>query len=116
MRRTVFVVLALALSTLALPAAPAAAHDQPNRCGSDAGEGAGWWKLRAHGVGCKKARRVANKWERKCIANGPCDNPTRINRIEPGWTCRWGDSGYESVFVRCKAHKGDGIVHFYWGS
>ena len=58
----------VAAGTLPL-APPAAAHDEPRRCGHSAGPGAGWFKLRAHGpVGCEKARRVARR-------AGPTEQP-----------------------------------------
>ena len=103
---------------LAMPlysAAPAAAHDAPNRCGAKHGTGAGWWKVRGHNVRCKKARRVARRWEQKCVANGcPRRRATRIH-VRPGYRCRYRDAGHESVKVRCTA-EGNRVVHFFWGS
>ncbi len=44
------------------------AHNAPKRCGSKPGLGFGWAKVRAHGpVWCRKARKVARRWERKII-------------------------------------------------
>ena len=80
--------------------------------------GAGWFKLRAHGVWCRKARAVANEWERICVAGArrcPSDRSYRID-VAPGFRCRHWQSGYETVFVKCAASGGSKIVHFYWGS
>lgn len=115
MKRTLAVALAVSLAALLLPMSPASAHDQPRRCGRSAGDGAGWWKLRAHGVKCRKARKVANRWEDKCIWKGPCNEPARVN-VSPGWRCWWRQAGYETVFVRCEALEGSAVVHFLWGS
>ena len=117
MKRTLFVALAIALTSMAAPVAPATAHDAPNRCGSKPGAGAGWFKVRGHGVGCFKARKLAQRWEDKCVANARCPGePDHINSVDPGWKCWHRKSGYESVRVKCLPKSGDGIVHFHWGS
>lgn len=118
--RSSIVVLALAMSisvlALLFTAVPASAHDAPNRCGGKAGEGAGWFKVRGHNVGCEKARRVARRWEDKCVEQSGCPRrrPAEIN-VDPGFSCGYEDAGLETVRVRCTA-PGDRIVHFYWGS
>ena len=116
---TIVVLMAAAAVTVGtLPlASPAAAHNAPRRCGHSAGPGAGWYKVRAHGpVGCEKARRVARRWENKCISGTGCPRhrATHIN-LEPGYRCRYRQAGYESVRVKCAAENSR-IVHFLWGS
>lgn len=108
--------LATVLLWAGLAAAPALAHDAPNYCGSQTQMGAGWYDVYGHRVGCERARRIARKWEYKCINNQPCREGeiVRINEW-PGFRCRYRDAGYEVVRVRCVA-RGDRIVHFYWGS
>nr|MBA2600309.1 hypothetical protein [Actinomycetota bacterium] len=99
-----------------LQAAPAQAHDAPNRCGQKPGFGAGWFKVRGHDVGCAQARKVARRWENKCVRDGRCDpGGPAIIHVWPTYTCRDDQAGYESVRVKCTA-RGDRIVHFYWGS
>jgi hypothetical protein len=99
-----------------LQAAPAQAHDAPNRCGQKPGAGAGWYKVRGHNVSCTMARKVARRWENKCTVEANC-NPTgpTIIHVWPTYTCRDEQAGFESVRVKCTA-RGDRIVHFYWGS
>ena len=100
-----------------LQAAPAQAHDAPNRCGQKPGPGAGWYKVRGHDVSCTKARKVARRWENKSAVEGNC-NPTgpTIIHVWPTYTCRHEDAaGLETVRVKCTA-RGDRIVHFFWGS
>jgi hypothetical protein len=79
-------VVALVMS-LWLAAPAATAHDAPNYCGS----------------------------QRKC-SNQVCKEgeSVRINEW-PGFTCRYRQTGYEVVRVRCTA-RGDRVVHFKWGS
>ena len=117
MKRTLLVALALALTSIAAPTSPATAHDAPKRCGQKPGGGAGWYKVRAHGFGCMKARRLAQRWETKCVANSNCPGePDHINSVDPGFKCWHRKAGYESVRVQCHPKSGDGQIHFLWGS
>lgn len=99
---------------LAIP--PVSAHKAPNSCGDKVGTGAGWFDSYGHNVGCKKTRRVARRWERRCVINGSCREGRRVRiHVAPGFRCRYKDAGYEVVRVRCTA-AGDRVVHFRWGS
>ena len=114
-RRLSIAVLCLGL-VAPLQAAPVQAHDVPKRCGSKPGFGAGWYKVRGHDVTCIKARKVAQRWENKCVRDADCNRAgPAIIRVWPTYTCRDDQAGYESVRVKCTA-RGDRIVHFYWGS
>ena len=116
MKRLVLVTALTGLFTAFLPLT-AVAHDAPNRCGHKRGVGAGWDRLRGHGVACDKARRIARRWERKCIHRGPCPKRRAVKIwVKPGFRCRYGNiAGFEGVRVRCIA-AGIRIVHFRWGS
>jgi hypothetical protein len=118
MRRIIVIGLAVAVASLAVPVVPAVAHNAPKKCGAKEGDGAGWWKVRAHsGVRCRKARTLAQAWEDKCVARNNCPGePDKIFKVSPGWKCWTKQHGYESVRVRCLANEGPGIVHFLWGS
>lgn len=119
MKRTFLLSLAIAcLSVTVLPALPAAAHDAPRRCRSKEGVGAGWFKLRGHqGIRCPKARKLAQRWENKCVWNQDCPGDIdHIKNIKPGFKCRQKQVAYETVRVRCTATTGSGVVHFRWGS
>ena len=92
------------------------AHDAPNSCGSQSQTGAGWYDAYGHNVGCERTRRVARRWERKCITSEGCPaNDSTYIGVPPGFRCRHERAGYESVRVRCVA-RGNRIVHFLWGS
>jgi hypothetical protein len=115
MRRAFLILLVSGLLTAG--AVPVTAHDAPNRCGRKQGDGAGWWQNRGHYVGCEKARKLAQRWEDKCVWNDNCPGePDKIHSIDPGWKCTHKDAGYESVRVRCTANQGPAVVHFLWGS
>jgi hypothetical protein len=106
---------AVVLSSMTI--VPADAHDAPNRCGHKRAPGAGWYKLRGHNTNCTKARRVARRWERKCIYDTcPRTRPVKI-RAGQTFVCRYkpipnSDFG---VRVRCWA-VGKRIVHFRWAA
>jgi hypothetical protein len=101
------------LSTVVIPAT---AHEAPNSCGDQRKAGAGWFDVFGHNVGCKRARKVARKWENKCAKDSRCRGRERDHiDVWPGYSCRHKQSGYETVRVRCRA-EGDRIVHFQWGS
>jgi len=92
------------------------AHNAPTRCGHKKGPGFGWDRLHGHNVGCFKARRVARRWERKCIVRGMCPRRVVKIRVKPGYTCRRRRiPNFEGVRVRCTAD-GRRVVHFRWGS
>ena len=117
MRKRLSIVVLTALLLSLLPATYSGAHNAPNRCGHKRSSGAGWDRVRGHGVGCDKARRVARRWEQKCIFAGDCprSGATRIH-VRPGYRCRDRDiPGFEGVRVRCLAEE-NRIVHFRWGS
>jgi hypothetical protein len=116
-KKTVAAMLLVAVCLPVPVASSAFAHDLPRRCGQKRGDGAGWFKVRAHGpVGCLKARRVARRWENKCIFGTDCPRRGAVRiRVEPGYRCRDRQVGFETVRVRCVA-EGDRIVHFHWGS
>ena len=119
MKRRLLIGLTISCISIAgVPAIQATAHDAPLRCGSKKGAGAGWFKLRSHhGIGCPKARALAQRWEDKCVWRNNCPgDPDRIKKIKPGFKCRNEQAGYETVRVRCAADKGPGVVHFLWGS
>jgi hypothetical protein len=107
--------IAALVASLWVVAPTATAHDAPNYCGSQRRSGAGWFHAYGHGVGCERTKRIARKWQRKCMQQ-VCEEgePVRINEW-PGFTCRYRQTGYETVRVRCTA-RGDRIVHFKWGS
>jgi len=116
-RRVAVLAVCLVLAMPAFAASPAAGHDAPNRCGRKHAPGAGWWKARGHNVGCEKTRRVARRWENKCIFEGNCPRRGAVTiHVRPGFRCRDKQAGHESVKVRCTAEGGDRIVHFFWGS
>jgi hypothetical protein len=118
MRKLFAIVLIATVASFVLPASPVGAHNAKLRCGSKEGSGAGWFRLRSHyGIGCKKARDVAQRWENKCVWKSNCPGePDEINGIEPGFRCTHRKVGYETVRVRCTANKGPGVIHFKWGS
>lgn len=110
------ILVAIALVTGLLLAVPAASHDAPNSCGSQNEMGAGWYNSYGHGVGCERTRRIARKWERKCVHGGGCprDRAAYIDEW-PGFRCRQRRLGTELFKVRCRA-EGDRVVHFEYGS
>jgi hypothetical protein len=105
----------LVLSTVT--AGTSTAHNAPNRCGHKRAPGAGWYRLRGHNTGCRKARRVARRWERRCITERcPRRRPVEI-RVKQTFHCRYRsipDSDF-GVRVRCWA-TGGRVVHFLWGA
>ena len=117
MKRILVVALVMSVSSLAA-SAPVNAHNERLKCRSEGGAGAGWFKVRAHaGIGCHKARRLAERWENKCVWDQSCPGePDQIKGIDPGFRCRDRQAGYETVRVRCTANGQQGIVHFLWGS
>jgi hypothetical protein len=116
MRRAIIVLSVLSVLG-GVAVVPAAAHDAPNRCGHSQGSGAGWWKLRGHGVECPVARTVARRWEERCATGQPCrpNRPVRVRADGKDFECTYRQYGYESVRVKCVG-PGDRIVHFLWGS
>ena len=112
------IVLIATVASLTLPVVSVSAHNEKLRCGSKEGPGAGWFRLRSHyGIGCNKARDVAQRWEDKCVYNQNCPGePDKINGIEPGFRCTHRKAGYETVRVRCTANEGPAVLHFLWGS
>ena len=110
------VAVVLVLSTLT--AGTSTAHNAPNRCGHKRAAGAGWYRLRGHNTGCKKARRVARRWERRCVLRGRCPRrrPVEI-QAKQTFHCRYRnipDSDF-GVRVRCRAI-GKRVVHFLWAA
>ena len=82
---------------LALPAAGATAHETEwKRCGSQKGEGAGWYNVRATHVSCKDARAVARKyWD-----NG---GPEHVHVDGVAYHCSDEQVGEEVSRVRCRS-------------
>jgi hypothetical protein len=114
MKRLAVIISAILILSL-LPSPPAQAWEW-KKCGSTQGSGAGWYKVRAHNVGCRVARRVARRWEAKCVWGDGC--PNEDAKVRAGgfvFRCDTSDAGYESVKVRCTA-RGARVVRFYWGS
>lgn len=81
------VVLASAL------AAPSASADYWRKCGSQHHPGAGWYHVKAHGIGCAKARAVARHWR------GPETSPLHFN-------CQYHSAGYELGNIACRRERG----------
>jgi hypothetical protein len=117
-KRFMALLLSCALVLSLVVVATAQAHDAPNRCGHKRAPGAGWYKLRGHNTNCKKARRVARRWERRCVYDGQCPRRRPVTiRATQAFRCRYktipnSDFG---VRVRCLA-VGERVVHFRWAA
>jgi len=111
------VIASLAVAAGMLLPTPATAHKAPKYCGHKKQMGAGWYKLYGHETSCYVAKKVARRWENKCVWRNGCgrDGSTRID-VGSGFDCKVVKKvGIESVKVRCVASRGR-IVHFFWGS
>ncbi len=104
--------LVLVLAALAVPAsAPAgvASKGGTEKCGKHIVNGSGWFKLKADGVSCKTARKLANHFVFK--AGGVDD---RFH----DWVCAKAQIGDEVWTVQCSRTKGthDQAVSFKYGA
>ena len=104
------ILLSSLMTTAPMAALPASAHDAPNRCGHRQAPGAGWDRLRAHGVSCRVARPVAERWHDRAM-NGHFSR--QISVAGRTWHCSWDQVGQETWRIKCTS-AGD-IVHFLWG-
>lgn len=116
MRKILAVAACLGVLSVLIPA-QAGAHQAAKYCGHQQQMGAGWYNLYGHGVPCWKAKKVAKRWQNKCVWGPGCgeDGSTRIN-VRPGFRCKIVQKvGTESVKVRCTAGQ-ERVVHFHWGA
>lgn len=99
-----FAALALALP-LALPVASAESAGYWRQCGDQPHPGAGWYNVKAHGIGCGGARAVAKHWR------GPETSPYEFN-------CFYFNAGYELGNVVCRRDRNGRIqkVRFQVGA
>jgi len=80
------------------------------KCGSQPLAGAGWYRVRAHGLYCRKARAVAKRYTYG-LAHNPSPSPL-------GFSCRHRRIGYELNRVACRRTVGGGVqkVRFLFGA
>lgn len=95
-----------ALAPMGSPAQAVASGGYYKPCGSQHRAGAGWYNVRAHHVGCRKARQVARHYWR----NGD-------SRFD-GWRCRARQIGEERNKARCHRHHNGRyqVVRFLFGA
>jgi hypothetical protein len=99
-------------AALALMIAPApASTDHWRQCGSQPKGGAGWYHVRAHNIGCRKARTVAHRWTNQSFAGNPSPEPL-------GFSCGERTLGYELEQVACRReiHGSVQKVQFQFGA
>ena len=94
--RLAILVLAL-VAVAALWSATPAAADYWRKCGDQPQLGAGWYNVRAHNIGCRKARAVAK-------AYGFAANTTPF-----GFSCQDRLVGYETAKAACRRNR-DGLI------
>jgi hypothetical protein len=101
------VALAIAAAAVSVSfASSATANDYFKGCGSQPHPGAGWYHVRAHHIGCHKAREVARHYWRTG------DSHFR------GWSCKSRQVGEELFKARCHRHHNGRyqVVRFQYGS
>ena len=97
--RRLLPVLILTLATLAPAAAPSAAPAAERRCKGMVVDGNRISRLRAVGVGCLTARRVARAWVRSEDCNALIGNPEDCTVRR--YRCTMADSGFGTA-VTCR--------------
>jgi hypothetical protein len=96
------------IAAAAVQGTPVLAHTEFKACGSQRGEGAGWYNVRASHVSCKDARTVARRyWNNGGPAHVKVDGIT--------YHCDDEQTGEEESRVRCNA-SGDRKVRFKVGA
>ena len=97
MRAKTVCVCAALIGAVIVPVASASPTHETEwkRCGSQKGEGAGWYQVRANHVSCPDARAVARKYWNK---GGP--DHVRVDGVT--YHCRDEQIGEELSRVRCK--------------
>jgi hypothetical protein len=100
----------LTLSLLLTTPSTATAADY-KRCGDLQRAGAGVYNIRAKGVGCRKARRVARRYYNRWVDSGG-DTTHRIL----GFRCRSRRTGIESHRARCSRDRGADVIRFVYGA
>ena len=70
------------------------------------------FRLRANGVGCKKAREVSSAYDRKRFRTGTFPPEGEAEQIR-GFACTTDQTGYEVYKVRCVS--GEAVILFGWG-
>jgi hypothetical protein len=110
MRSRITVACIAAGAVMLAPAASATTVHETEfkRCGSQKGEGAGWYDVRASHVSCKDARAVARKYWN----NGGPDH-VKVDGIT--YHCSDEQIGDEVSRARCNA-KGERRVRFKFGA
>lgn len=110
MRVKIVCVIAALVGAAFVPVASAttAQETEWKRCGSQKGEGAGWYNVRADHVSCPDARAVARKYWNK---GGP--DHVRVDGVT--YHCRDEQIGDEVSRVRCRAN-GERRVRFKVGA
>lgn len=80
------------------------------KCGSQPRPGAGWYRVRAHGLYCRKARAVAKRYVYG-LAYNPSPSPL-------GFSCRHRRIGYELSRAACRRVIGGRVqkVRFLFGA
>lgn len=111
MRRLLLPLAAVLL--LLLVALPAAQARTERRCGDVRGAVDAPQDVRALGVSCTTARRLAAHHTRTSGRNEQCALAKPSCRLD-GWTCRRTFFGNSGTRVRCT--KGDRRVRFFYGS
>ena len=100
------VVLLAAVMTLALMsvAASTASADYWRKCGSQPQTGAGWYYVKAHNISCRKARRVARRYQ--------------FDRTPFGFSCQSRPTGIESSRYFCRRELNGRVqkVRFTYGA
>jgi hypothetical protein len=90
--------------------APASA-DYWRQCGDQPGGGAGWYDAKAHNIGCRKARTVAQRWTNQAFAGDRSPDPL-------GFSCNKNRVGYEVSQIACRRQIGGKVqkVRFEFGA
>lgn len=80
------------------------------QCGNQPRPGAGWYRVRAHGVYCRKARAVAKRYTYS-LGHNPSPSPL-------GFSCRHRRIGYEVSRAACRRVSGGRVqkVRFLFGA
>jgi hypothetical protein len=109
------VLLALLLASIAVPAAaapeirPCGNVDRSDRFGKPSAHGAfGIFNVRAQGVGCRPARRLAHRWLGWAQQ---ASNPSRPHTVG-GYLCRSHAPAAQQLAVRCSSKVA--LVRFTW--
>jgi hypothetical protein len=104
--------LALALLLLLAAAAPAASGVRERRCGDVAGPPSAPQDVRAAGVSCRTAKRLARRHEARVDRGERCDLRKPVCRLD-GWRCRRTFFGNSGTRVRCS--RGAARLRFFYG-